>query len=208
MSEYHKIDSVFKRDPATKNRTFIEGEWARPEFGYLADLLWRGTEKVDGTNIRISRSLIGGRSNNAQLPAKLVPTLTEIQDRLSLSALPESTILYGEGYGAGIQSGGIYRLDQGFILFDALINGNWQDRETLEGIANDLSLAIVPELQSLPLTTWIEGIRNRTAYEHSRVSQHEKIPNEGVVLRPLIELRDRRGERIITKLKFRDFPNV
>jgi hypothetical protein len=40
MTAYHKINSVFKRDG--KNFT---NEFARPEFEYLKDLHWIGTEK-------------------------------------------------------------------------------------------------------------------------------------------------------------------
>ena len=38
-------------------------------------------------------------------------------------------ILFGEGYGAKIQNGGLYRSDNSFILFDVMINGNYQNRE-------------------------------------------------------------------------------
>ena len=53
MREYHKIQSLFLRDPATQHRTFLHGQWSMPEFEYLADLEWTFTEKVDGTNIRV-----------------------------------------------------------------------------------------------------------------------------------------------------------
>lgn len=53
MLEYHKIQSVYMRDPATKHRTFLIGEWAVPAFGYLANNLWQWTEKIDGTNVRV-----------------------------------------------------------------------------------------------------------------------------------------------------------
>lgn len=53
MKEYHKIKTVFSRDPDTNFRTLLIGEWAIPEFEYLALNKWVFTEKVDGTNIRI-----------------------------------------------------------------------------------------------------------------------------------------------------------
>ena len=36
MTEYHKIQSIWLRDPETKCKTFIEGAWSMPEFGFLA----------------------------------------------------------------------------------------------------------------------------------------------------------------------------
>jgi len=51
MIKYPKIQSVFKRDP--KTHKFIIGEYSTPEFEYLKDCIWIGTEKIDGTNIRV-----------------------------------------------------------------------------------------------------------------------------------------------------------
>ena len=48
MKEYHKIKTVFKRDPVTKFKTLLEGEFASPEFEYLKNNEWIFTEKVDG----------------------------------------------------------------------------------------------------------------------------------------------------------------
>ena len=36
MDPYPKIHTVFKRDPATKHKTLLEGEYSLPEFAYLA----------------------------------------------------------------------------------------------------------------------------------------------------------------------------
>ena len=50
MKEYHKIQTVFKRDPETNHRTLLEGQYSMPEFEYLANNQWVFTEKIDGTN--------------------------------------------------------------------------------------------------------------------------------------------------------------
>ena len=52
MKEYHKIQTIFKRDPENKFKTLIYGEFSLPEFEYLKNNTWIFTEKVDGTNIR------------------------------------------------------------------------------------------------------------------------------------------------------------
>lgn len=202
---YHKIDSVYKRDPATKNKSFLIGQFARPEFDYLALNEWVGTEKVDGTNIRIAPGYIAGRTDDAQISAKLYPTLIDIQGRLGnwVERNPGSSdiTLYGEGYGAGIQSGGNYRPDQSFILFDIRIGNIWLERHNVHDIAVQLDLAAVPVLGIHPLLIWVEKINNGDYYQ-SRFSEGF---NEGVVLRPKVEMLDRRCERIITKLKYKDF---
>jgi len=53
MKEYHKIQTVWKRDQANNYRTLLEGFWATQEIAYLKDLTWVFTEKVDGTNVRV-----------------------------------------------------------------------------------------------------------------------------------------------------------
>lgn len=131
MEEYPKIQSLFKRDDRTHK--FIEGEWALPEFEYLKDNLWRATEKIDGTNIRIDWNaqtqvvLLGGKTDNAQMPAFLLSRLQVLFPREKFLALyPElSMTLYGEGYGAKIQKGGGNYIPDGrdFALFDVLIDG-------------------------------------------------------------------------------------
>lgn len=76
MTEYHKIQSIYKRDITSKHKTLLEGQWTLPEFEYLAGNVWTFTEKVDGTNIRVifkdGGITFGGRTEDAQIPAQLV----------------------------------------------------------------------------------------------------------------------------------------
>ena len=53
METYHKIQTVWLRDPDNRYKTLLEGQWATPEFEYLANNEWTFTEKVDGTNVRV-----------------------------------------------------------------------------------------------------------------------------------------------------------
>lgn len=39
--EYHKIQTVFKRNPATNYKTLLMYEWSKPEFEYLAKNQWQ-----------------------------------------------------------------------------------------------------------------------------------------------------------------------
>jgi hypothetical protein len=202
--EYHKIQSLYKRDPKTKNKSFLEGEFACPEFEFLKECQWVGTEKIDGTNIRLYKQTgrIGGRTDNAQIHAGLIEHLKEVQETLANSQIPEDTILYGEGYGSKIQSGGQYIPDgQSFVLFDVIICGNYQPRSSVEDIAHKLKIPCVPILGTQTLEQWVNFIK--AGGKDSTL--HPGAKNEGVVLRPQTELRTRCGERVITKLKFKDF---
>ncbi len=53
MKEHHKIQTVYKRDPATKHKTLIADDFSLPEFEFLRNNEWIFTEKVDGTNVRV-----------------------------------------------------------------------------------------------------------------------------------------------------------
>jgi len=53
MQQYHKIQTVYLRDPETRYKALLDGQLAKPEFDYLQHNQWEFTEKVDGTNIRV-----------------------------------------------------------------------------------------------------------------------------------------------------------
>jgi len=206
MSEYHKIQTIFLRDPATGHKTLLEGEWAEPEFAYLRNAPWVFTEKIDGTNIRVvwdgERVSFGGKTDNAQIPTPLLDHLltTFTAERLA-SVLKGPLVLYGEGYGPKIQSGGWYRDDPGFVLFDALAGDVWLERGTLAEIVMALDIPIAPVIgEGTPMEA-VEMCRRG----FTSVIAKEKRTAEGIVLRPAVELRTRRGSRIISKVKHKDF---
>lgn len=213
MRQYHKIDSVYKRNPEDLKH-FIDGEWSNPAFGYLATNEWVFTEKVDGTNIRVKIHKdgaieFGGKSDNAQIPAKLVLKLQNTfmpLDKKLAEMFPNGACLYGEGYGATIQKGGgNYRQDQGFVLFDVWIpsedneRGWWLERPNVLDIAAVLDLEIVPIIGTGTLSQMIESAK--TGFN----STWGNFKAEGIVARPKTELCDRAGRRIITKVKHKDF---
>ena len=208
MTEYHKIQTVFNRNPETKYKTLLEGEWAKPEFDYLKDNLWIGTEKVDGMNIRImwraNEVLFAGKTDAAMLPPKLMVQLQELFPISKMATLFDScdACLYGEGYGAGIQKGGgLYRPVPGFVLFDVNIDDWWLERENIQDIAEKLDVPMVPVMFKGTLRDAVEYTKEGFA---SNISEQSRQA-EGLVLRPLVELKNRRGHRVITKIKLKDF---
>lgn len=205
---YHKIQSVFLRDPDNKHRTFLAGQFSEPVFEYLADSRWDWTEKVDGTNVRVmwdgSAVTFGGRTENAQLHTGLVNHLGQAftSDVFADSFLDGPVMLCGEGYGEKIQKGGgNYRTGQGFVLFDVYC-GMWLDRENVIGIAAALGCEVVPLVGYGTIVEAVEWVKDAPR------SEWGDFPAEGIVLRPHVELRTRRGDRVITKLKVKDFPEA
>ena len=209
IKEYHKIPTVWKRDPANNNKTLIEGAWATSELEYLKDCQWVFTEKVDGTNIRVmwdgENVTFGGKTDNAQIPALLVTRLYELfqaPPAISyLSAEFDSVCLYGEGYGAKIQKGGgNYKADGvDFVLFDVKVGDWWLKREDVTNVADNLGIEAVTFVQFGTLCDAIELCR------YGFTSSWGDFPAEGLVMRPSVELTSRNGQRIIAKIKHKDF---
>lgn len=201
---YLKVNTLFKRD---ERNVIIPGEWSLPEFAYLADCPWDWTEKVDGTNIRLhwdgSKLTVGGRTDEAQVPAKLTANIARLSGPgLWRAAFPDSdeVTVYGEGYGAGIQKGGSYRQDQAVILFDVLVGPWWLQRDDVADVAAKLGLEVVPSFGQYSIN---EARTDLTAGK--LVSQWDGAPIEGLVGRPAVDLFTRKGGRIIAKMKVRDW---
>jgi len=222
--KYHKIDSIYKRDD---RGNFVLGEYSRPEFEYLAGNLWEWTEKIDGTNIRVSyfgdeldntqRNIgFAGRTDNAQIPANLFAKLMDLFFEKDVS-YPGSkwfdkfgrddVTLYGEGYGAKIQKGGGDYIPDGvgFILFDVKIGNFWLNRESVEDIAKYFGVPSVPVRGYLTIENAIMFVEKGI---HSYVAQNPNKMAEGLIGTPLIPLFARNGDRIITKIKTRDFKEI
>ena len=203
MAEYHKINTIFKRDMASKHKNIVVGDWVNDTFEYLANNQWVFTEKVDGTNIRVifedDKVSFAGRTDAAQIPPKLLQHLQEVFLPQSDVFDGQRVVLYGEGYGGKIQSGGHYRSEESFVLFDVKIGNIWLERRNVEDISIKLRVSAVPIIGHGTLFRAVElaaaGI----------TSTWGDFQAEGIVARPAVELMTRRGERVIAKIKTVDF---
>lgn len=216
--KYTKIQTLFKRNTNNKN-VIVEGDYSKEEFPNIKNYLF--TEKIDGTNIRVSYDFeskvlrFDGKTDNAQIPAKLYAALQNMfTDHMfevifapppnTEKSYPKKVILYGEGYGAGIQNGGLYRDDNSFILFDVLVDEWWLQRKDIEHIGKEMNIDVVPILGIGPMEIGIDLVKKKTP---SLVSKKPRI-FEGVVAtsHPLMLFRD--GEPIKFKLKVKDYEQL
>jgi len=214
MMKYPKINTLFKRGDSGK---IIAGQLSRPEFEAIHK--WRITEKIDGTNIRVMYCKFadggpdtvdfGGRTDDAIIPVHLLEHLKNTFTIEKFSGIfQEKTdrptnfkvILFGEGYGPKIQSGGLYRRDVSFILFDVWINGWWIEPDNVKKLAATLGVDYVPELDFETIVDAITYVMNKPVSKISTTAFAE-----GVVARsnPLLLFRD--GTPLMWKLKVRDF---
>ena len=210
MIEYIKIETPFVRaEDGTKK--LIEGKYKNETVQYLKNTIWEFTEKIDGTNISIvwdgHKIEFHGRTERAQIPAHLVNKLNELfggevnEEMFEQLFGDTPMILYGEGYGYKIQNGGAYRDDVSFILFDVYqpTKDIWLKREAVESIAKQLDIEVVPMIIR---GTIDDAVRLVKAKPMSTIGT---APMEGVVGRPIVELKDRLGKRVIVKVKVCDF---
>lgn len=207
MKEYEKIETLFLRDDKTKK--LVEGKYRNETVEFLKDIDWEFTEKIDGTNIRICwdghKVQYLGRTDKAQIPSQLMNRLIEIfggdvNEEIFEQHFGENEVmLIGEGYGAKIQSGGDYRQDNDFILFDVCINGNYQPREVVKAIAGYFNIDTVPIIMTGKLQDGVDYVKTKPKSTIGTANM------EGLVARPKVELKDRCGNRLIVKIKVRDF---
>lgn len=207
MREYPKIYGPYRRHTEGPDRNkLIEGDWSNSVLAYLQGARWIFTEKVDGTNIRVHwdghKVTFGGRTDNAQIPAKLFARLTELfPEELFEQTFGEGeATLYGEGHGAGIQKGGgNYSPTLEFVLFDVMVGEWWLQRPDVEDVAQRLGVRVVPVIVTGTLHEAMDTVRA------GLTSEWGDFPAEGLVGVPEVGLLDRAGRRVMVKIKRADF---
>lgn len=221
--EYPKIDTLYNRD---ERHFVIAGSLRRREFDIIKG--WTLTEKIHGRNTRVTlfdngEVEYGGKTDSAEIP----PTLLEYLERtfspevlkaalwLPNKTIPKAATIYGEGYGPKMMPGsGIYRKDVSFRLFDCLIEGTdgswWLERSGIEDVARKLGIKSVPIIGYIEYLPKTAQILHRLLGE-SVVAREESgtgaVP-EGVVAQSDPPVYDKKGNRLMWKLKMKDFKKV
>lgn len=174
---YQKINTLYKRDCNNKN-AIIEGDFSMDEFVYLKDCLFSVEEKIDGTNMSyhiffnddgtIADVEIHGKTENAKIPTALMEKMNylfnsfasklsdtfmrksvDANSGVEITTWPYKVVIYGEGYGGKIQSGGRYSPTEKFIVFDISVQGHRDDKEiyllrdSVVDICNKLNIDLV-----------------------------------------------------------------
>lgn len=208
MIEYPKIETVFVRDE--KTRRVLPDQLRLPEFGAVRS--WSVSEKIDGTNIRVGREggvvRITGRTDNAQFSVPAMDYLRGVFTREALAGFTDDDfVVFGELYGPKIQKGGGYAPSLRVRLFDVLVGSWWLKREDVAGIAQAIGIGVAPELPTISeVPRTVEALA--AVVDASRVATEDGgsgIRAEGVVCRSDPLMLTRGGNRVMWKLKFRDF---
>lgn len=175
---------------------------------------------------------IAGKTDNANIPPKLKAFMEErypkdkvlaalgLQEYIPVAQFAEHKwvdengkpaankvpylyTIYGEGYGVGIQKGGNYIKDGvGFIVFDVKVNDMYLLTDARDEIAGKLGAPVVPFIGYFTIDEAIDFVR--IGFK-STIAENKDYAAEGLVLRTDCGLLNRRGERLITKIKTCDF---
>ena len=125
--------------------------------------------------------------------------LTPVYDKI-----PLKYTIYGEGYGMKIQKGGGRYLSNSvsFIGFDVKVNDMYLLRDNAMEVFKKLGADTVPYLGQMTIDEAIEKVRKGFV---SAISEDRTLMAEGIVLSSPLGLKNRRGERLIVKIKYMDF---
>lgn len=217
-----KFDAEEKVD-GTNTRIEVTREFITSDIGNNIGIKWNVTYKGKTDNAQIPKMLYTyltteltedkvlnalGLSKEMYVTDKLMQekTWAVLNTQFNVYELDETKIpkrytLYGEGYGAGIQSAGYYRKDNSFIGFDVKVDDMYLLRENRDEIFNKLGVDIVPFVGKFTIDEAIEYVKKGF---NSNIAEETHLA-EGLVLRTPMGLKTRRGERIIFKIKTCDF---
>ena len=182
------------------------------------------TDEVVGVHFNVSYK---GKTDNAQIPNELLKYLEDnypsekvlaafgLKDFIpveefaehkwnDVSDIPSKYTIYGEGYGRKIQKGGGNYIKDGvgFAVFDVKVGDLYLLTDARNDIANKIGAPVVPFIGYFTLDEAIEFVRKGFK---TGLWDNKDMYEEGLVLRTELGLKNRRGERLITKIKYEDF---
>jgi hypothetical protein len=117
--------------------------------------------------------------------------------------------IYGEFYGKGVQKcGGNYDKDnKRFSVFDICQQGWWVPINILNDYCTKLGLDVVPYIGRMTIAEAeamvIKGFKTKVAN-----ASNPDLIEEGIVARPVVPIKDPRGNRIIVKIKYCDYKEL
>lgn len=131
----------------------------------------------------------------------------ELFDQAALTAAFETighptVIVYGEAYG-GKQQGQSHRYGKElrFVVFDVMVGETWLDVPNAADVASKLGLRFVDWIRCETSLELLDAARDASSTEAARNGVEGFQPREGVVIRPLLEMKLPNGERLIAKHK-------
>lgn len=114
----------------------------------------------------------------------------------------ETVVVYGEAYG-GSQQKQAWRYGDAlrFVAFEVQVGGAWLSVPNAHDVATRLGIEFVHYVRCSTDLATLDAERDAPSEQARRNGVVGDKPREGVVIRPLVEMVDARGERVIAKHK-------
>lgn len=220
---YHHIDApTFEnelyRGSMHKRKLLVPGKgmdeaYRSPLLAYLAESPWVYSRKVDGENIRIQwngeQALWNGKSNNFQCG-------TEFTDYMNNTFLEEIfeekfgrdkvVTIFGEKMGPKTQGNELGLEKDELVIFDVNVNGTWLSNVDVVQVAHYFGCRTVFSFMERNVDPCVYGMAPENLRNLIAMCANGEFKDwEGIVARPLVELKDQAGHRVIVKIKNRDY---
>lgn len=160
-------------------------------------------EKIHGTSAHIAwdgelRFFSGGNKHDP-----FVALFDQAKLRAGFVTIGQpSVVVFGEGYGGKCQGmSARYGKDPRFVAFDVKVGDLWLAVPEAEKIVLSLGLEFVHYVRCEATVARFDMERDAPSEQARRNGVEGNQPREGVVIRPLTEVRKNNGERVIAKHK-------
>lgn len=196
---YLHIDNLYKAEAQTI-LLFRECYALEKIHGTSAHLLWKdGTLRASPGGCKLADFL-------AFFDGAEAPALASVSSLMAEKFGERRVCIYGEAYGGKCQG---MRKTYGdrlrFVVFDVRVEDCWLAVPSAEELTQSLGLQFVSYRKTPTDLAALDAERDSPSEQARRNGIAEDRPREGVVLRPLVELTDNRGERVIAKHKREEF---
>ena len=201
MSDERPTQYIYKPLPS-----LVGAQESWPAFAYLSTLTWRWTELIVGRMVRViyqgAVRLIEGHSYAHHVPDAIIHDLgacvpnngktnkllpDDFAAVFFIQAVGESDCHYGRGLR--------------FYLIDANVSGHWQDYSQLEEHAEWLGVPVTPIMSHGTPERAITTMVARSMLSSVAIGPWAtKTSIKGLILRPLAELSDVDGKRLIVQI--------
>lgn len=167
-------------------------------------------EKIHGTSAHISYKdnnlhYFSGGAKYSEF-AKLLDHLELNEQFISQGFLEKGIVVFGEAYGGKMQGmSDTYGKTLKFVVFDIKVGDTWLGVEDAHKLSTNLGLDFVSYNRILTDLDLIDIERDKPSAQAVKNGILDPKMREGIILRPIIELRDNRGNRIISKHKRNEF---
>lgn len=197
----------FKKRKLTIPTQFTGPEvWRSEELYYLRNDDWTFKRKVDGENIRVkwdgNEVLWNGKTDKFVCDSEFTDYMnsTFLEEIFEEKFGREKTVLlFMERMGKKVQTNELNLDNVEVVLFDVKIGETWLEEENIKEIATYFGIKTVYDFMPDP------NHHDRLLALIERMSQGEFKDWEGIVAQPQVGLRDRRGKRLIVKIKNKDY---